>query len=123
MTRLCAYRFVDGVVCRSLPDALIHRHHPFKPGQELCGCGIVHAPIPYPGGIEVRDPDDEIVAHGALVHVERLDDDRVWMSITHPGGQEVHVDFFAISKRKVGMSVRDEGDTPTPIPPAEDPAR
>lgn len=86
-------------------------------------CGIRHAAIPEPGGIEVRDPDDEIVAHGAFVHVERLDDDRVWMSITTPNGQSVHIDLYAISKRKVGMSVRDEGDTPTPIPEPEAPVR
>lgn len=84
-------------------------------------CGIKHAPIP--GGIEVRDPDDEIVAHGAFVHVERLDDDRVWLSITTPNGQSIHLDVYAISKRKVGMLVRDEGDVPTDIPPAEAPVR
>ncbi len=89
----------------------------------LDDCGIRHAPIPDPGGIEVRDPDDEIVAHGAFVHVERLDDDRVWLSITTPNGQSVHLDVYAISKRKVGMLVRDEGETPTPIPPAEAPVR
>lgn len=84
-------------------------------------CGIVHAPIP--GGIEVRDPDDEIVAHGAFVHVERLDDDRVWLSITTPNGQCVHIDFFAISRKKLGMSVTDQGDTPTAIPEPEAPVR
>jgi hypothetical protein len=79
-------------------------------------CGIGHAFIPDPGGIEVRDPDDEIIAHGAWVHVERLDDDRVWLNIRTPNGQDIHIDFYAKKGRKVGMFVRDEGDTPTPIP-------
>ena len=84
------------------------KHHSFRPA-------------PAPEGIEVRDPDDEVVAHGAFVHVERLDDDRVWMSIATPNGQEVHIDVFAQPKRRVGMSVTDQGDTPTTIPaPAED---
>ena len=74
-------------------------------------------------GIEVRDPDDEIVAHGAFVHIERLDDDRVWLNIRTPNGQDIHVDFYAIKGRKVGMYVRDEGDTPTAIPEPEDPVR
>ncbi len=78
-------------------------------------CGIHHAPIPEPGGIEVRDPDDEIVAHGAFVHVERLDDNRVWMSITTANGQEVHIDFWA-PRARVRMTVMDQGDTLTVIP-------
>lgn len=77
-----------------------------------CACGIVHAPID--GGIEVRDPDDEIVAHGAFVHLERLDRHIVWLSITTPDGQRITVDFHA--RRRVRMLVQDQGDTPTTIP-------
>lgn len=88
-----------------------------------CACRVPHVTLPEGRDIEVRDPDDEIVAHGAFVHIERLDDDRVWMSITTPNGQDIHVEVHAISKRKVGMSVIDQGDTPTAIPEPEDPVR
>lgn len=79
-------------------------------------CGIRHAPIPEPGGIEVRDPDDEIVAHGAFVHVERMDRDAVWVGILTPNGQHIHVWFRALRKGRLRMAVMDQGETPTDIP-------
>ena len=60
----------------------------------------------------VRDPDDEIVGYGSF-HVERMDDDDVWIGLGH--GPAVHLDIVYAKGRKVGMVVRDErrGDDPT----------
>lgn len=78
-------------------------------------CGVRHAPIA--GDIEVRDPDDEIVAHGAFIHVERLDRHVVWLSIQTPNGQRIAMDLVArAGGRRLDIIVRDEGDTPTHIP-------
>ena len=49
--------------------------------------------------------DDEIVAHRSLVHIERMDKHSVWVGITGPDGEDVHVDLRA-HKGKLRMSVR-----------------
>ena len=68
-------------------------------------CGIRHATLPEGHDIDVRDPDDEIVAHRAFVHVERLDRGSVWVGIETPGGERVDIDFFA-HKGRLRMVVR-----------------
>lgn len=71
-----------------------------------CDCGVNHVPIP--DGIEVRDQDDEIVAHGAFVHLERLGAGLVFLSITTPNGRNITVDLYAPRGR--GLSMLVEGD-------------
>jgi hypothetical protein len=66
-------------------------------------CDIRHVRLS--SHIEVRDPDDEIVSHRSLVHIERMDDDTVWVGITAPDGERVDVDFWAV-KGKLRMNVR-----------------
>jgi hypothetical protein len=46
--------------------------------------------------IEVRDPDDEIVACGVHAHIERMDRDRLWIGLTASDG----------SAADIGVSIR-----------------
>lgn len=78
-----------------------------------CDCGMAH--VPMEADIEVRDPDDEIVAHRAFVHVERLSPDNVWMSIATPDGRRITVEFHNRKGHRVRMFVDSSGDTPTSI--------
>jgi hypothetical protein len=65
-------------------------------------CDVAHVLLD--GDIEVRDPDDEIVAHRALVHIERMDADAVWVGIDTPDGQHTAVNFYVV-KGRLKMSV------------------
>lgn len=62
-----------------------------------CACCVPHVTLPAGQDIEVRDPDDEVVAHGAFVHIERMDADAVWLSIETPSGERVDIDFVAVN--------------------------
>lgn len=57
------------------------------------------------GKLEIRDPDDEMWARGWFVHVERMDDDYVWIGFTR-GKAMVHLDLVA--KGPIKMQWRDE---------------
>jgi hypothetical protein len=65
-------------------------------------CDVRHVLLD--GDVEVRDPDDEVVAHRALVHIERMDDDAVWVGIDTPDGTHTAVWFRAV-KGKLRMSL------------------
>lgn len=71
----------------------------------LCSCRVPHVTLPEGHDIDVRDPDDEIVAHQAFVHVERLDRHTVWVGITTPSGERVDLDLVA-TRGKLRMLVR-----------------
>lgn len=64
-------------------------------------CTLVHTDQ---GTLAVRDPDDEIVGCG-MVHVERMDDDHVWVGMEAADGTRVDLDLIA-RKGKLRMVVR-----------------
>lgn len=67
-------------------------------------CKVRHVPLKQ--DIEIRDPDDEIVGHG-FFHVERMDDDHVWIGFTDRDGGTVCLDVMA-ETGKARMTVQDE---------------
>jgi hypothetical protein len=60
--------------------------------------------------IEIRDPDDEIIAEGCLIHIERMDRGYVWIGITDERGDILHVDLVKgpRCRHKLRMNLRDE---------------
>ena len=57
------------------------------------------------GPIEVRREDDEIVAKGVDLHIERMDDDFIWLRISS-GDHVVVLEIY--SKGKSTMFLREE---------------
>ena len=63
-----------------------------------------------PNGEQLGD-QKEIVAFGAYVHIERMDDGCVWMAV-QVGRRLVHVNFYAPRKNVVRMRVEEFDNEP-----------
>jgi hypothetical protein len=64
-------------------------------------CGLMHQPH---DGIDVRDPDDEAVACGSF-HIERMDDDHVWLAVVTVDGRRLVVNLSSKMCIRMTMEV------------------